>query len=195
MEYNNMFNYIYNTKRKDTKSLLLKTGKYNSIGDSVIYKCNNIDTNNYYPLHIYSDLEINNDIINTNIKDEYDLGIYYNNIVKLYKEPEYKHFNNSKLCLLPISIEIPKYTEYNYQEVLDLSSDDILYKEFINHIKNRLNKRLKIQHELLTKKKFSDDEILFLYNRYDANIVSKWVGLNSDKTKKLYTITYKYTLK
>ena len=206
LEYNNMFNYIYNTKRKNTKSLLLKTGKYNSIGDSVIYKAkdrindkdNNdiyidteIDINKYCGLNIYTDLEKNEAF-----SSEYDLGIYYNNVLnKPYYEPEYKHFNNSKFWLLPISIEIPKYTKYNYQEILDLSTDDILYKEFADYIKNRLNKRLKIQHELLSKKKFSEEQILFLYNRYDTNVVSKWVGLNSDKTKKLYTITYKYTLK
>lgn len=196
LERNNEFNYIYNTKRKTTKSLLLNTSQYNSIGDSVIYKYNNCDINKCSPIPVYSDSKLgyNNKTDKYN-ELEYNLGIYYNNIIDYWVEPEYKHFNNSKYCLLPELIEIPIINEYTYQEVLKLSDNNIIYSKFYNYIKNRLNKTFKINHELYRKKNITDEQILFLYNRYDSIITSKWIGLNKEKTEKLYTITYKYTLK
>ena len=190
LEHNNEFNYIYNTKRKTTKSLLLDTGKYNSIGDSVIYKYNNCDINKYSTIPEYSDskLGINNEL-------QYKLNIYYNNIIDYWTEPEYKHFNSSKFCLLPEIIEIPIMNQYTYQEVLKLSDNNIIYNKFKDYINNRLNKTFKINHELYRKQNITDEQILFLYNRYDSVITSKWIGLNKEKTEKLYTITYKYTLK
>ena len=41
---------------------------------------------------------------------------------------------------------------------------------------------------------FTDDEILFLYNRYNVNYDSVCVGLNIDRTEKIYTLTYKFKL-
>ena len=41
---------------------------------------------------------------------------------------------------------------------------------------------------------YNNDDMLFLYNRYEVKCYTECTGLNSEKTEKIYTLTYKFIL-
>ena len=120
-----------------------------------------------------------------------DLGIYQYSPVRIYKNTtsynlytpvEYKYFNDNLLINLSEEIEIHVSDSLTYKELLEMEEDQVVLNAFKNYIRNG------------KKNSFTDDEILFLYNRYNVNYDSVCVGLNIDRTEKIYTLTYKFKL-
>lgn len=89
----------------------------------------------------------------------------------------------SKVVNLPQTIEYELTSFYTYEQLLNLETDDEIYKVFVKANKgNNLTS-------------FSNDEILFLFNRYDYTTTSSPVKLSRDKQSKLYKLKYIFTLK
>ena len=97
-------------------------------------------------------------------------------------EIEYKHFNDNKLYNLEKEIIINFNETFTYEELLNLQNENIIIKHFGNYL-NKSNFYV-----------FDNNQILFLYNRYKLNILSNSVKLNKQKSEKLYTLAYKFTL-
>lgn len=158
----------YKLKLKNVKASLLDTGRYNSIGDSPIYKEDSyINVNE--PLKIYG---VSND---KEVKS-------YNNVVGEYTPLELKHFNSSRMVNLEEKIIVTSNKKYRYKELLDAQSMGntiYIFKNYIN--RGHINQ-------------FDDDEILFLINKYNIEYDSTPVGLTLDKSEKLYTLKYVFTL-
>lgn len=119
------------------------------------------------------------------------LGIYryspihiYNtdNSYELYYPTEYKYFNDNVLINLEEIIEIPVADSLTYDEVLKNEEENVVITAFRNYINYN------------QKNTYSEDEILFLYNRYNVKYETVCVGLNSKRTEKLYSLRYKFTL-
>lgn len=177
----NSFNYIYNTKRKNTDSVLIDTGKYCSIGDCVVEQTVN-DINEYGGINIYG--KPTSDSI---IKP-------YNNIVEAsYKEPEYKHFNTSTFYQLPSEFTVEMPNKYIYNDILKMSLEHVKKQVFRKYI-NSYNSKRYIVTPVYTDGIISDAETLFLYSRYKCETMSNSAGI-SDTKERLYTFRYKFTLR
>lgn len=166
-------------KFKDTienTSRIVNTGKYPSIGDSVIYKTSlQLDMRNSTPIYIPSK--------NHNVKD-------YNNTKKdkngkeiRIKLLEQKHFNDSVIVYCDNMLEWSTNKLYSYDEVVNRSTDIQAYNVFL-----MLNKGTLIDD-------MTEDQKLFLFNRYDYKVTSTPIKLNSLNSNKLYKIHYKFVLK
>lgn len=149
----------YMLKYKDIQKSLLDTGNYPSIGDFSMYS-QDIDINKYSPLRIYSS--------STDIKE-------------MYEQIEWKHYNDSKMILLPYTISIDTGKSYTYQELLEAESQDNVINEFSNYV--------------LRKGDFDKWQILFLLNRYDILYETNPIGISMDGTEKTYSLIYKFKLK
>lgn len=131
---------------------------------------------------------------------EYYTGVYSNDIHKFVEstdnisniiEPvikyqyEYKHFNDNLLFNLPEEIIIKDDKEYTFNELEKYkSNNDEIY-----------NKKIKILLKYFRKKGFDySNIILFLFNKYDSNMLIETIKLRSTKKEKLYKITYKFNL-
>jgi hypothetical protein len=79
-------------------------------------------------------------------------------------------------------IEIPVADSLTYDEVLKNEEENVVITAFRNYINYN------------QKNTYSEDEILFLYNRYNVKYETVCVGLNSKRTEKLYSLRYKFTL-
>lgn len=164
----NVIKNEYKLKLKNVKASLLDTGRYNSIGDSPIYKEDALLIGKK-PIKVYG---VSND---KNIKS-------YNNIVEEYLPLEYKHFNASKMVNLEEKIEIMSNKKYKYSELLEAQSDEVTLSIFKNYLnKGHINQ-------------FDDNDILFLINKYNVEYDSTPVGLTLNKSEKLYTLKYIFTL-
>ena len=90
--------------------------------------------------------------------------------------------NDNKLINLQEEFSINEPSTFTYEELIELEKEEYTFNKFKNYIlMDKLNN-------------FNDSEILFLYNRYKINYDTECIGLNSVKTKKLYKLTYKFTL-
>lgn len=164
----NIINDLYNYKLKNVKATLIDTGKYNSIGDSTIYK-DNYNINYPTKLNVYS-ISNNNDIKS------------YNNVVEKYLPLEFKHYNSSKGINLMSEIIIDSKDKfYSYDNLIIAESEENTYNAFKNYI-------LKYNDEL------NNDEILFLYKKYKKSYITNCIGVNINNTFKNYTLKYKFTL-
>lgn len=121
-----------------------------------------------------------------------NLNIWEYSPMKIYNEDnsyyeytplEYKYFNDNRLINLEESISIPVCKEEVYDKILEYEKDDFVFRKFKTYI---LNKR---------RVSYNDDEILFLINKYNIEYDSCCVGLNTEKTDKIYSLTYKFNLK
>lgn len=100
----------------------------------------------------------------------------------MFEPTEYKHLNDNKLINLQEKFSIIEKGTHIYDEILDLENESVVINKFKEYIlKDKLNT-------------YTDDEILFLYNRYKVEYDAECVGLNPSKTEKIYTLTYKFTL-
>lgn len=164
----------YNLKFKDVSKTMINEGKYNSIGDSVIYD-DDLLINKYHPLNVYTH---NNNYYDNNSKlfniDD------WNNLSFTFTPLEYKHYNCSVGINLSPSLCKKLVKKYTYEELLELESNENTFKVFKSCIKNQ--------------SRFSEDELIFLYNRYEHSYSTICVGLNSSLTEKLYTIEYIFNL-
>lgn len=178
---NNSFNYIYNTKRKNTDGVLIDTGKYYSIGDCVVEQTVN-DINEYNGINIYGK-PASDSIIKP-----------YNNIVEAsYKEPEYKHFNTSTFYQLPSEFIVEMPNKYIYNDILKMSLEHVKKQVFKKYVTSYSSKRY-IVTPVYTDGIISDAETLFLYSRYKCETMSNSAGI-SDTKERLYTFGYKFTLR
>lgn len=162
-------------KKKNSDYGMINKGTYPSIGDCVIKKTNmSLRSQHRYNDYIYSsDLSIKsyNNVEQVNSKD------------KQIDLPENKHFGMSKVVNLPQTIEYELTSFYTYEQLFNLETDDEIYKVFVKANKgNNLTS-------------FNNDEILFLFNRYDYTTTSSPVKLSRDKQSKLYKLKYIFTLK
>lgn len=160
----------WNLKYKDTDTILLDTGKYNSIGDSCIY-CVTSHIDNYTPIRIY---EINYDTVKTKTRED---GI---TIQDAYTPLEYKHFNASRMMLLPVKLS------YTYPSYIDY--DNIKKEE-------EEEQTISVFIELMKKSQLTREEYLFLYNYYNVSFDTLPVKLNMTKEKKLWRLKYIFDLK
>ena len=164
----NVIKNEYKLKLKNVKASLLDTGRYNSIGDSPIYKEDALLIGKK-PIKVYG---VSND---KTVKN-------YNNVVEEYLPLEYKHFNASKMVNLEEKIEIMSNKKYKYSELLEAQSDEVTLSIFKNYLnKGHINQ-------------FDDNDILFLINKYNVEYDSTPVGLTLNKSEKLYTLKYIFTL-
>jgi hypothetical protein len=161
-------NYYY-LKLKNVKKTILDDARYNSIGDSVLYK-RTVQTEKFTPYNVYT--------LSENEKEVKS----YNNVDYQYTPLEYKHFLASRFINLEPSITINLDGKHTYDELLSLQTDDHVLGVFRDYMNvGRVTK-------------FSDDDIQYLFNMYDVKFVSSSAGLNVTKTEKVYTLTYKFEL-
>ena len=172
----NSLSNIWNLKYKNVDTNLLNTGKYNSIGDTPIY-ATNISITEYEPHYIYT-ISDNEKVKNYNYKANKKEGKFIK--YDTYTPLEYKHFNNSRMLLLPslLTYILPYYIDY----------DKLKEEEDNEHTLNVFRK-------LINMKSISDDDYLFLYKYYTVSYDSIPVKLNAVKDAKLWKLKYIFELK
>ena len=147
-----------------------------------IYKRNNINVSKFNILY--------KDSINiykyspVYISEGYDEIYAKDNSYHFESQYEYKHFNDNMMYNLQetIIVSLPDIVEYN-DLVNTYETQEYTLKIFTNYLNKILNTKLNI------------NIILFLFNKYDVNYISVPYKLNSSKSKRLYKISYKFTLK
>lgn len=163
----NIINNQYNYKFKDMNVSLIDTGKFNSIGDTVIYKSVKvINEKSSYNVYGFTD-EPNKQS--------------YNNVIYTYTPIEHKDYNRSEMINLPVSISIKANRPYAYHELMDAESESVcvnIFKDYVSSIREFNN----------------DDQLLFLYNKYGVSFKTNTIGVSFDNTEKIYTLEYKFNL-
>ena len=163
----NIINNQYNYKFKDMNVSLIDTGKFNSLGDSVIYKdVKIIDEKSLYNIYGFTD-EPNRHS--------------YNNVIYTYTPLEHKDYNRSEMINLPLTISIKADRPYAYHELQEAESNEQcinIFKEYVSSIRTFEN----------------NDQILFLYNKYGVSFKTSAIGVSFDNTEKVYTLEYKFNL-
>lgn len=164
---------------KDVKSRMFKTN--NMIFSSQNLYTEDINIRKYNPLIVFDKLENYNTI---KLLDESDSILKYRIEPKEVYQYEYKHFNDNNLFMLENEFEYSNTKLYTYNELLEAESDEIVYKLFRNYIQKR--------HNNIT---LEENEILFLFNKYNVTFKSNFVKLDMTLTNKLYTLKYIFSLK
>ena len=100
------------------------------------------------------------------------------------KQYEYKHFNDNNLYMLENSFEYENNKLYTYDELLKAEDNTTVYNLFKNYIRKR--------HNNLT---IGENEILFLFNKYNVTFKSNFSKLDLALSNKLYTLKYIFSLK
>lgn len=164
--YDNIIPYIYETNNVYTDYMLKTTGmNYTSLkeNDTPYYSVTN-NIYNYLGIRKYNNFN----------KDS--IGSF-----EYIKQLEYKYYNDNQF--------INTETEFNIYVSDNITANDILYYQqdsvIIEYFRTHVNK-FKLN-------KFTDNEILFLYNKYSVIILTNPVKIGEDNTK-IYTLTYKFTL-
>lgn len=104
------------------------------------------------------------------------------NAYEEYVPIEYKHFNVSKFINLDEVIEYTIHKSLTYEELIKYENDELVFSIFKQIIGNTLNN------------KYTDDEIRFLFLKYNVEYVTNTLSTTSD-TNMLYTLKYKFILK
>ena len=163
----NIIRNQYNYKFKDMNVSLIDTGKFNSIGDTVIYKSvKMINEKSSYNIYGFTDDPNKHS---------------YNNVIYTYTPIEHKDYNRSEMINLPVSISIKANRPYAYHELMDAESDNVcinVFKDYVSSLREFNN----------------DDQILFLYNKYGVSFKTNAIGVSFDNTEKIYTLEYKFNL-
>ena len=163
----NIIRNQYNYKFKDMNVSLIDTGKFNSIGDTVIYKSvKMINEKSSYNIYGF-----------TNDPNKHS----YNNVIYTYTPIEHKDYNRSEMINLPVSISIKANRPYAYHELMDAESETVcinVFKDYVSSLREFNN----------------DDQILFLYNKYGVSFKTNAIGVSFDNTEKIYTLEYKFNL-
>lgn len=163
----NIIRNQYNYKFKDMNVSLIDTGKFNSIGDTVIYKSvKMINEKSSYNIYGF-----------TNDPNKHS----YNNVIYTYTPIEHKDYNRSEMINLPVSISIKANRPYAYHELMDAESETVcinVFKDYVSSLREFNN----------------DDQILFLYNKYGVSFKTSAIGVSFDNTEKIYTLEYKFNL-
>ena len=99
------------------------------------------------------------------------------------KEIEYKSFNDNQFFLMVPKFEIKFNKYFTYEEILEFEKNEKIIEYFTNYVqKFNINSKLE------------KNEILFLFNKYKVTFISNPIKLDLNKTKKLYTLKYIFTL-
>ena len=163
----NIIRNQYNYKFKDMNVSLIDTGKFNSLGDTVIYKSvKMINEKSSYNVYGFTDDPNKHS---------------YNNVIYTYTPIEHKDYNRSEMINLPVSISIKANRPYVYHELMDAESDNVcinVFKDYVSSLREFNN----------------DDQILFLYNKYGVSFKTSAIGVSFDNTEKIYTLEYKFNL-
>lgn len=160
-------NNLYYLKYKTIDSTLIETGKYNSIGDSVIYS-------SIASIYVPNTLNVYNLSNNVNIKG-------YNNVDFTYLPLEYKHYNSNKYINLLPELEYSSNKVYTYNDIIFAESES----QTIEVFKKCISKYISVKNE---------DNILFLYKKYKPLYIKDIIGATIGNTNKIYKLTYKFTL-
>lgn len=163
----NIINNQYNYKFKDMNVSLIDTGRFNSLGDTVIYKSvKMINEKSSYNVYGFTDKPNKQS---------------YNNVIYTYTPIEHKDYNRSEMINLPVSISIKANRPYAYHELMDAESENVcinVFKDYVSSIREFNN----------------DDQLLFLYNKYGVSFKTTVIGVSFDNTEKIYTLEYKFNL-
>ena len=163
----NIIRNQYNYKFKDMNVSLIDTGKFNSLGDTVIYKSvKMINEKSSYNVYGFTDDPNKHS---------------YNNVIYTYTPIEHKDYNRSEMINLPVSISIKANRPYAYHELMGAESDNVcinVFKDYVSSLREFNN----------------DDQILFLYNKYGVSFKTNAIGVSFDNTEKIYTLEYKFNL-
>ena len=147
-----------------------------------INKENNTDTQKYNilyntPVNIYKYNPLY-------VVNKYDAVLNNDTEHEFKYQYEYKHFNDNSL--------------YNLEEEFTISLKDIIdYDQLVNEYETEEKSLYLFKKYVnrITKQQLNINIILFLFNKYVVSYQSEIYKLNSEKTKKLYKISYKFTLK
>jgi len=188
-------NYIYNIVFTPDSKQMINLNRYTDFISPLITKVDKYLYDRYYKLFKLTDdafdenniREYNLDIFNHDkikIGESYD-KLNHTSIITEYDPVEYKHFQDNKLFNLEESFKIHIDKLLSYEELLEYESFESTYNVFRNRIL-KYNKNIALDDK---------NTILFLYNRYNINYISVSKQLNTIKTKKLYDLTYSFSLK
>ena len=155
-------------KLKNIDAQLLDTGKYISIGDAPIYSTN-LHIDKFVPYAVYTK--------SYNEKDIAD----YNNKVEDYMPLEYKFYNASQVICLEPHVAVKIQGNMTYNEMLAHETNEEVMKAFKSYVKR-------------TKKSFTEDELIFLLNKYSVSFDSVPIGLDVTQKEKLYTLSIVFDL-
>ncbi len=162
-------NFIYND------DMYKNIKKYNVLhkSDINIYKYHglNLYGNIYSPNHEYYKIDA--------------LGNMIMNYHTIEYQHEYKHFNDNVLYNLPELIEIKDNRKYSYNEILELQENKDLIEDKKIKILLKYFKQIGLDYENI---------ILFLYNKYESNLIIDTQNIRILNNKKQYTISYKFIL-
>lgn len=161
-------------KLKNSKAQMLDTGLYTSIGDSAIYS-QRVHIENFEPWNVYAPV--------TNK----EIGIKsYNNVVAKYTPLEYKFYNDSKAFNLEPHFTIKVPGSHLYAKLHEFETDE--------YVRNIFSRRLNGNTYGTAQQRFTSDEILFLLNKYKVSFNSTSIGLNPQRTEKMYTLSVVFDL-
>lgn len=108
---------------------------------------------------------------------------YLSSEYETIKEIEYKSFNDNQFFLMIPKFEIKFNKYFTYEEILEFEKNEKIIEYFTNYVqKFNINSKLE------------KNEILFLFNKYKVTFISNPIKLDLNKTKKLYTLKYIFTL-
>ena len=136
---------------------------------------------------IYNDFNERNIEYDSNIYENKEFGIptiMSSNNIDMIEEYEYKFYNDNKLYLLETSFTIIDKTYYTIEEIREHETNDYVLN---NVFKPRILKKI---HNT----DVSDDEILFLFNRYKVEYESYPIRTDLTGTYKLHKLKYIFTL-
>ena len=156
-------------KLKNIDADLLDTGTLLSIGDAPIYN-ESIHIDKFTPYGVWSSWPNEDNVPK------------YNNRVSEYTPLEYKFYNNSRAVMLDDEFKVNVSKRLTYKEVLDNETPQAVMMHFANYIEK-------------TKKRFTDDELVFLLNKYDVSFDSMPSGLDISRKEKLYELSLVFKLK
>ena len=181
---------VYDIKFINNRPRKIKLLRYFNRITPLITKTDHI--NNCYGLK-YKNFSVDagaNNIYNDTVNIYKYPGLYvksYNNesgeyYIENISQYEYKHFNDNKMYNMKTEMNITYPGYLTYDKLIEKENHDTTIEYFKKCINN------------IDSKEFTDNEILFLFNKYKVSYLSEPVKLNIGKTEKLYTLTYKFTL-
>ena len=176
------FNYITPHIKKKTiiedcfaLKFIDKNNIYKNVKKYNIFAKDNINIYKYNGIKLYDGVYSNlyNSFINDDLID----------VPQIIQQYEYKHFNDNLIYNLPTEIIIKESRKYTYDDINNLESNSIK------------DKKIKMLSLYFNKKGLDyNNIILFLFNKYDSNIIIEPIKLHTSKYDNLYKITYKFNL-
>ena len=186
--FDNITPYIYESNNVTSYHLYYKNTDRFVENDLYVKKFSYIM---YHQTHnIYDDKSISY-FDNLNYQNQ-NLG-YLDITISHFTPVEYKNYNNNKFYNLETSFSVnPQSNNSDNKNLFTKKEIDILENDK-NYVYNLFR-----QHLLNENKMLSENDILFLYKKYDVkfshNIKSFHKNSNGDRDYDLYTLTIKYTL-